>query len=171
MHRAASLSLALLLGLLLAACGNVVVTPPGSDDMGGGDGQGETPPAAEYSVQYSPGPDHLVVLKADHELDRCVQLHAITPPEVRPGLDIETPEGWSANYVKITDRAADCEDAGGTSRGATLTAGAAGTLSWEPGPSTWVLCNLSVDVMVMSSEEPEAHHLLATGLSIGGDCP
>src|SRR5688572_14843992 len=116
MDRAASLCLALPFGLVLVACGNVVVPAPGSGDAGGGDGQSETPPAPEYSVQYWPGPDHLVVLKADPEIDRCVQIHAIMPPEVRPGLDIKTPEGWSANYVKITDRAADCESLALSSR-------------------------------------------------------
>ncbi|WP_437475894.1 hypothetical protein WME75_24865 [Sorangium sp. So ce1014] len=49
--------------------------------------------------------------------------------------------------------------------------GATGILSWEAGPSTYVLCNISVDITVTSPEEPEAYHLLATGLSIGGDCP
>lgn len=143
--------------------------------MGGGDGQGETPLAAEYSVQYWPGPDHLVVLKADPEIDRCVRLHTIMtimPPEVRPGFDIKTPEGWRADFVKITDRAADCERPLHSSLGRTVTAtGATGTLSWEPGPDTFVLCNISVDVTMTSSEAPEAYHLLATGLSIGGGCP
>ncbi|AUX33980.1 MULTISPECIES: hypothetical protein [Sorangium] len=190
MHRAASLSLALSFGLVLAACGNVVVPAPGRGDTGGGDGQGETPPisehgdtgggdgqgdtppAAEYRVQYNPGPDHLLVLKADRELDRCVQLSAITPPLVQTGLDIEAPEGWSAAYVLITDRAADCEGPAGSSRGrkASVTS-ATGTLSWEAGPSDYVLCNIRVDVTATARGEPEAHHLFATGLSIGGDCP
>lgn len=140
--------------------------------MDGGGGQGETPPAAEYSVQYWPGPDHLVVLKADPEIDRCVRLHTIMPPEVRPGFDIKTPEGWSADYVKITDRAADCEGPVDSSLGRTVTAtGATGTLSWEPGPIDYVLCNISMDITVTAPGEPEAYHLLATGLSIGGGCP
>ncbi|AGP38052.1 hypothetical protein SCE1572_28430 [Sorangium cellulosum So0157-2] len=145
---------------------------PGSGDTGGGDGQGETPPAAEYSVQYYPGPDHLLVRKADRELDRCVQLNASTPPLVQTGLDIEAPEGWSAAYVLITDRAADCEGPAGTSKGRKVSVtGATGTLSWEAGPSDYVLCNISVDVTATARGEPEAHHLFATGLSIGGDCP
>ncbi|WP_437312835.1 hypothetical protein [Sorangium sp. So ce385] len=190
MHRSASLTLALSFGLALAACGNVVVPAPGSGDTGGGDGQGETPPAAEhgdtgggdgqgeappaaeYIVQYYPGPDNLLVRKADRERDVCVQLSAITPPLVETGLDIEAPEGWSAAYVLITDRAADCEGPAGRSRGRKVSVtGAAGTVSWEAGPSDYVLCNISVDVTATTRGEPEAHHLFATGLSIGGDCP
>jgi hypothetical protein len=129
-----------------------------------------------YAAHFWPGGlDHIIVLKAEPDTNRCVMLYADWPTENAPGFDVTAPPEWGVSHAVITNQAADCAVPPMAPTGEVVDAtGASGTLSWVVQPGMYAPCTLDVDVVVAFDGAPAwvppADQLTATAVAVDGGC-